>query len=57
MGGLSVASGWYTQFFVVVVVVVVVLIFPVLDRSLGSAWLEASRTLGLCVFLLGQTEI
>lgn len=22
-----------------------------------SAWLEASRTLGLCVFLLGQTEI
>ena len=54
MGGLSVASGWYTQFFVVVVVV---LIFPVLDRSLGSAWLEASRTLGLCVFLLGQTEI
>ena len=53
MGGLSVASGWYTQFFVVVVV----LIFPVLDGSLGSAWLEASRTLGLCVFLLGQTEI
>ena len=48
----------YAVFFVVVVVVVVVvLIFPVLDRSLGSAWLEASRTLGLCVFLLGQTEI
>ena len=22
-----------------------------------SAWLEASRTQGLCVFLLGQTEI
>ena len=49
MGGLR-------SFFVVVVVVV--LIFPVLDRSsLGSAWLEASRTLGLCVFLLGQIEI
>ena len=25
--------------------------------SRGSAWLEASRTQGLCVFLLGQTEI
>ena len=25
--------------------------------GLGSAWLEASRTQGLCVFLLGQTEI
>ena len=24
---------------------------------MGSAWLEASRTQGLCVFLLGQTEI
>ena len=24
---------------------------------LGSAWLEASHTQGLCVFLLGQTEI
>ena len=23
----------------------------------SSAWLEASRTQGLCVFLLGQTEI
>ena len=29
----------------------------VFSENKPSAWLEASRTQGLCVFLLGQTEI
>ena len=49
--GLCVASGWPRSFFWSSY-------FP-RSRPLGldSAWLEASRTQGLCVFLLGQTEI
>ena len=95
MGGLLVASGWFTSIllalfviasewlakfhlvsfsfisftcsasgwpgcsqWVVYAVSFVVLIFPFSrPLGLGSAWLEVSRTQGLCVFLLGQTEI
>ena len=51
VGGLGVASGWYTQSFLLF------LFIPFSTARLGSAWLEASRTQGLCVSLLGQTEI
>ena len=45
------ASGWYTQS------LLLFLFFPFSTARSGSAWLEASHILGLCVFFLGQTEI
>ena len=51
VGGLGVASGG------VYAVSFVVLFFPFSTARLGSACLEASRTQGLCAFLLGLTAI
>ena len=53
------ASGWpVCSQWVVGKVSFVVLIFPVLDRSVWAALgLKRAAPYGVCVFLLGQTEI
>ena len=48
VGGLGVASGGFTQFFLVLF-----LVFPFSTTRLGSTCLAAIRTQGLCAFLWG----